>query len=96
MMLPSCIPSSCNSGNGLSEYYMCTEGEVIPAVLPTHFKLSSETILVYNEEAGEDFSNLNDEEFLVAEALLQKELRLTEVQQVLDITHVYPIIKKPV
>lgn len=79
----------------MSEYYMCSEGEVMAAALPTHFKLSSETVLIYNEEAGDDFSHLGDEEFLVAEALLlKKELRLTEVQQILDVTHVYPIIKK--
>lgn len=79
----------------LSQYYMCTEGEVMAAALPTHFKLSSETILIYNEEAGEDFTHLNDEEFLVAEALLlKKELRLIEVQQILDVTHVYPLVKK--
>ncbi len=78
----------------ISEYYMCSEGEVMAAALPAHFKLSSETILLYNDDAGEDFTGLNDEEFLVAEALLiKKELRLTEVQQILDITHVYPIIK---
>ena len=92
---PILYPQQLQLWQWLSEYYMCTEGEVMSAALPTHFKLSSETILVYNEEAGEDFSHLNDEEFLVAEALLlKKELRLTEVQQVLDITHVYPIIKK--
>ncbi len=79
----------------MSRYYMCSEGEVMAAALPTNFKLSSETVLVYNEEAGEDFSHLGDEEFLVAEALLiKKELRLTEVQQLLDSTHVYPVIKK--
>lgn len=79
----------------MSEYYMCSEGEVMSAALPTHFKLSSETILIYNEDIGEDFAHLSDEEFLVAEALLlKKELRLTEVQQILDITHVYPIIKR--
>ncbi len=79
----------------ISEYYMCSEGEVMAAALPTHFKLSSETILIYNEEIGEDFSHLSDEEFIVAEALLiKKELKLTEVQQLLDITHVYPLVKK--
>ncbi|MCX6206352.1 MAG: primosomal protein N', partial [Bacteroidetes bacterium] len=41
------------------------------------------------------YSDLNDEEFIVAEALeLRKELRLSEVQQLLDNSHVYPIIKK--
>ncbi len=79
----------------MSAYYMCTEGEVMAAALPANFKLSSETILIYNEEIGEDFSNLGDDEFLVAEALLlKKQLQLTEVQQVLDATHVYPVIKK--
>ncbi|MEO6253559.1 MAG: primosomal protein N' [Ferruginibacter sp.] len=92
---PILFPQQLKLWQWLSEYYMCSEGEVMAAALPTHFKLSSETILVYNEEAGEDFTHLNDEEFLVAEALLlKKELRLTEVQQILDITHVYPLVKK--
>src|SRR5687768_8427160 len=56
----------------LADYYMCTEGEVMAAALPAHFKLSSETVLIYNEEYGEDFSDLDNEEFLVAEALLIK------------------------
>lgn len=79
----------------LALYYMCTEGEVMAAALPANFKLSSETILIYNEDAGDDFSNLSDEEFLVAEALLvKKQLHLTEVQQILDSSHVYPVIKR--
>ena len=79
----------------LADYYMCTEGEVMGAALPAHFKLSSETILVFNEEYGDDFAGLDNEEYLVAEALLMKhELRLTEVQQILDITHVYPIVNR--
>ena len=79
----------------ISDYYMCSEGEVMAAALPANFKLSSETILVFNEDIGEDFTNLTDEEFLVAEALLiKKQLQLTEVQQLLDATHVYPVIKK--
>ena len=92
---PILFPQQLKLWQWLSEYYMCSEGEVMSAALPTHFKLSSETILIYNEEAGEDFTHLNNEEFLVAEALLlKKELRLTEVQQILDVTHVYPLIKK--
>ena len=79
----------------LADYYMCSEGEVMAAALPAHFKLSSETVLIYNDEFGDDFSGLGNEEYLVAEALLMKhELRLTEVQQILDISHVYPIVNK--
>ena len=47
---------------------MCSEGEVMAAALPAHFKLSSETILVYNEEFGDDFSTLDHDEYLVGEA----------------------------
>jgi primosomal protein N' (replication factor Y) (superfamily II helicase) len=79
----------------IASYYMCTEGEVMAAALPAHFKLSSETILVINDEYGEDFSALDHDEYLVAEALLiKKELRLSEVQQVLDSSHVYPVINR--
>ena len=79
----------------ISEYYMCSEGEVMAAALPVHLKLSSEAILIYNEEYGDDFNALDDEEYLLAEALLiKKELKITEVQQVANIIHVYPLIKK--
>ncbi|MFL9482716.1 primosomal protein N' [Chitinophagaceae bacterium LWZ2-11] len=79
----------------MSNYYMCTEGEVMQAAIPSNLKLSSESILIWNEEHGLDFSGLTDEEYIVAEALeLKKELRLSEMQQILDITHVYPVIKK--
>jgi primosomal protein N' (replication factor Y) len=92
---PIVVPEQMKLWQWMSAYYLCSEGEVMQAALPTHFKLSSETVLLFNEEAGDDFSQLDDEEFLVAEALLLKqELKLVEVQQVLDATHVYPVIKR--
>ncbi len=79
----------------IASYYMCSEGEVMAAALPAHFKLSSETIVVYNEEYGDDFSVLDHDEFIVAEALLiKKELNLSEVQQLLDSSHAYPVINR--
>ncbi|RYY50887.1 MAG: primosomal protein N' [Chitinophagaceae bacterium] len=92
---PLLYPQQLDLWEWVSNYYMCTEGEVMAAALPANFKLSSETILIFNEEAGDDFSHLSDDEFVVAEALLlKKQLQLTEVQQILDATHVYPVIKK--
>ena len=79
----------------IASYYMCSEGEVMAAGLPAHFKLSSETILVFNDEYGEDFSALDHDEYLVAEGLLiKKELKLPEVQQILDSSYVYPVINR--
>src|SRR5688572_3915672 len=67
---PIIQPFQLQLWNWMANYYMCTEGEVMAAALPAHFKLSSETIIIYNEEFGEDFSTLDNEEYLVAEALL--------------------------
>lgn len=92
---PVVFPEQLRLWQWVAEYYMCTEGEVMAAALPAHFKLSSETIIVFNEEAGEDFSNLETDEFLVAEALsIKKELRASELQEVLENRDVYPIIRK--
>ncbi len=79
----------------IAEYYMCSEGEVMQAAIPANLKLSSESILQWNEERSIDFSDLSDSEYIVAEALeIKKELRLTEVQQLLDTSAVYPVIKR--
>src|ERR1041385_7604732 len=79
----------------IANYYLCSEGEVMAAALPAPFKLSSETILVFNEETGDDLTHLDNDEFVVAEALqIKNELKLTDVQQLLDSSHVYPVIKR--
>ncbi len=92
---PLIYPQQMQLWQWMSEYYMCSEGEVMAAALPANFKLSSEAILIYNEAYGDEFSDLGNEEYLVAEALLiKKELTITEVQQIMDATHVYPVIKK--
>jgi len=92
---PIIYPSQQKLWEWIADYYLCSEGEVMAAALPAHFKLSSETILMYNEEIGDDFATLDTDEFIVAEALLiRKELKLSEVQQLLDSSHVYPVIKR--
>ena len=79
----------------IADYYMCSEGEVMAASLPAHFKLSSESILVFNEIFGDDFSSLDHDEYLIAEALLlKKELKIPEVQQILHGGAVYPVVKR--
>ncbi len=94
-MQPVVYPQQLQLWEWISSYYMCTQGEVMAAALPAHFKLSSESILVFNEEAGDDFTELDNEEYLVAEALLiRKELKLPEVQLILDSSHVYPVINR--
>jgi primosomal protein N' (replication factor Y) (superfamily II helicase) len=92
---PIVYPQQLQFWSWVANYYMCTEGEVMAAALPTNFKLSSETIIFYNEDFGSDYTSLSDNEYLLAEALeIKRELRMSEIQQILDATHVYPIVKK--
>jgi len=79
----------------IAQYYMCSEGEVMAASLPAHFKLSSESTIVFNESFGDDFSSLDHDEYLVAEALLlKKELKIPAVQEILHGAAVYPVVKR--
>ncbi|HVI45681.1 MAG TPA: primosomal protein N' [Chitinophaga sp.] len=92
---PVVYPTQLAFWSWIASYYMCSEGEVLNAALPAHLKLSSETLLLFNDTYGEDFSALDDDEYLVAEALLiRKELRIEEVQLILDKSEVYSVIKK--
>ncbi|MFN5914968.1 MAG: primosomal protein N', partial [Chitinophagaceae bacterium] len=92
---PILHPQQLQLWSWIATYYMCTEGEVMAAALPAHFKLNSETILVFSEEYGDDFSQLDEQEYLVAEGLLLKrELKIDEVQGILDIAHVYPVVRR--
>ena len=81
--------------NWLASYYMCTEGEVMNAALPARLKLSSETILIFNGAYGEEFGNLDEDEYLVAEALsIKKELTVGKVQELLDKASVFGVIRR--
>ncbi len=78
----------------MSEYYMCTEGEVMNAALPSGLKLSSETKIRYNENYEGDFDQLNEEEFLIVQALrAQQEIKIPQVQDLLKKKNVYPYLK---
>ena len=92
---PVLFPQQLSLWHWMSDYYMCSEGEVMAAALPAHFKLSSETILLWNDDFAGDLTELDNEEYIVAEALeIKGQLHLSEVQLILDVAHVYPVIKK--
>ncbi len=78
----------------MSEYYMCTEGEVMNAALPSGLKISSETKIKYNESYDGDFESLSEDEFLIVQALrAQTELKVPQVQDLLKKKNVYPLLK---
>jgi primosomal protein N' (replication factor Y) len=78
----------------LAEYYMCNEGEVMNAALPTALKLASETRVMLNRDFEYDRSQLHDKEFLITEALdIQPELTVSDIAKLLGQKTVMPILK---
>ncbi len=68
----------------LAEYYMCSLGEVMRASIPKAFLLESET-LIFKNEKFEDEENLNDDEYLIYEALDRKPvLKIREINDILN------------
>lgn len=91
---PILLPKHLQFWKWMSTYYMCSEGSVMQAGLPSGFKLSSETKLVKNPSFNEDFSLLTDEEYLIAEALsVQGEIELKDVEKILNKKNVFAILK---
>jgi primosomal protein N' (replication factor Y) len=79
----------------ISEYYMCTLGEVMNAALPGNFKLASETKITLHPEFDKDACTLEDDEFLLVEAFsVQETLDLVQVSDIIDRKNVHPFIKK--
>ena len=76
----------------ISDYYMCSLGDVYKAALPSAFLLESETVLTKNEQEI-DQSILMDDEFLIYEALqYQSQLTIHQVVTILGKKKVMPIV----
>ncbi|TVQ83702.1 MAG: DEAD/DEAH box helicase, partial [Bacteroidetes bacterium] len=77
----------------IADYYMATPGEVMNSALPPALKLASETRISLNPDFDENFQNLNEKEYLIAEALeIQKTLSISEVSKITGLQKVFPLI----
>ncbi|WP_353779560.1 primosomal protein N' [Winogradskyella sp. 3972H.M.0a.05] len=78
----------------ISNYYMCTLGEVMRAALPSSLILESETLIV-GVETELDEENLKDDEFLIYEALQhQSSLKVKDAATIVDRKNVLPVLKR--
>ncbi len=76
----------------IANYYMCALGDVYRASLPSAFLLESETI-IYKNEAFNNEELLEDDEFLIFEALQhQSQLTIHQVVDILGKKKVMPIV----
>ncbi len=78
----------------LSDYYLCTPGDVMAAALPSALRLQSESRIVKNEDFKGDVSSFTDREYLIYEALeTQAELSLHDIEKILSLKQVMPVIR---
>jgi primosomal protein N' (replication factor Y) (superfamily II helicase) len=78
----------------IAEYYMCSLGEVMRSALPGAFLLESETLVHLNKETQFDETTLNDNEFLVYEALRhQPVLKVHEIAAIIDRKNALPLLQ---
>lgn len=79
----------------ISEYYMCTLGEVFRSAVPGAFLLESETLVLKNTSRDFEEQLLDNQEFMILEALENKgSLRIREVIEILDKKTVLPILNR--
>lgn len=79
----------------MSRYYCCSLGEVMHAALPANLKLASETIVTLSPLFADDYTMLDDQEYLIAEALsIQEQLTIEDIRQIINQKTVYPLIRR--
>ncbi|HLS30213.1 MAG TPA: primosomal protein N' [Flavobacteriaceae bacterium] len=77
----------------MADYYMCSEGEVLKAALPSAFLLQSETVIELNPDQDAENQDITDEEYLILEALeRQSILKTQEVSEILSKKTVLPVL----
>ena len=92
---PLVNPHQLKHWEWMAHYYMCTLGEVVRSAIPSAFLLESETLILPNKESVIDGSELNDDEFLVYEALQhQTALKVSEISDIVDKKNVLALINR--
>ncbi len=89
---PVITPTQFQFWDWITSYYLCNEGDVMAAALPTGLKLASETMLLLREELPEELT-LTDKETIIVDVLKkQQRISIDNVIELLGQKTVYPIV----
>ena len=91
---PIILPRQFEFWEWLSTYYLCTLGDVYKAAVPSGMKLESETVVVYNDEFEATQALSDNEQRLLDLLSADKEQCVTQLQRVLGVKNVLPIVKR--
>jgi primosomal protein N' (replication factor Y) len=91
---PIITPKQLALWDWISDYYMCTPGEVMNAALPNAFRLASESKITMIEPCSYLEMELSQDEFMILEALdLRKELSIADISMILQRKKILGLIR---
>ena len=76
----------------ISNYDMCTEGEVLRSSLPSALLIESKSIIIIKEATSKQIENLSDIEFIIYEALQKSNLTIDQIIKITDTKKVMPLV----
>ncbi|MCL1851084.1 MAG: primosomal protein N' [Bacteroidetes bacterium] len=78
----------------LAHYYLCHNGEVMAAAMPSGLKLAGETLIMLHPDFDGDISTLTERELKIAETLSYRQhVTVAEMQKIVGIQKIFPVIK---
>jgi len=91
---PVVTEKQCELWKWLAHYYLCHQGEVMAAAMPSGLKLAGETLIMLHPNFDGEISTLTERELKILEALSYRQrMTVAEAQKAADIQKIFPIIK---
>ena len=77
----------------IANYYMCNIGDVMNAAIPSSYKLSSESKIVFHPRFDGDISCLEDNEKILVNTLSNKEdIKISDISSIIKVKSVFSFI----
>ena len=90
---PILLPRQFKFWEWLADYYLCTQGDVYKAALPSGLKLESETIIEYNPDFESDVRLPEKEQKILDMLSAVPEQCVTKLEKESGIKNILPVIK---
>lgn len=90
---PILLPRQFKFWQWLADYYLCTQGDVYKAALPSGLKLESETIVEYNPDFEAEGPLPEREQKILDRLAVEPEQSVTKLEKETGIKNILPVIK---
>lgn len=91
--VPILLPLQLKFWEWLADYYLCTQGDVYKAALPSGLKLESETVVVYNPDFEAETPLPEREQRILDLLAVNAEQSVTQLEKESTLKNILPVIK---